>query len=120
MRQKRRQRPRGWRRGTGNPRSQPLVSSHCHCSRVLPNAPKPGAAGTAPRYCTTAHLTQLLPLSCKHFPVGLWGGQGRCWGSVSTAGTPLQSCQQGRAASASCPCDSRGHGRLPTQDVSFW
>lgn len=36
MRPKRLQRPWGWRRGSGNPRSQHLASSHRHCSKVLP------------------------------------------------------------------------------------
>ena len=41
-----------------------------------PQTPKPGAAGTAPPCRVPPHLTQLFPLSWKHFPVGLWGGRG--------------------------------------------
>lgn len=62
--------------------------------RSSPSPSKPGAARTAPPYRVTPHLTRLLPRSWKHFPVGLWGCRGRCWGSVSTGGASRHSSSE--------------------------
>lgn len=66
-----------------------------------PQTPKPGAAGTAPPCRVPPHLTQLFPLSWKHFPVGLWGAGGHCWGSVSTGGASRHSFSELPAGEAS-------------------
>lgn len=67
--------------------------------------------------------TQLLPLSWKHFPVGLWGAGGHCWGSVSTGGASRHSSSElpaGEASVSLVPVRQSGAGCLPAQVVSFW
>ena len=66
-----------------------------------PQAPKPGAAGTAPPCRVPRHLTQLFPWSWKHFPVGLWGGRGPLLGVREHGGASRHSSSELSAGEAS-------------------
>lgn len=112
----------GVEEGDGDPRSQHLASSHRR-SRVPPRRPQTWSRRNSPSMPRAPSPTQLLPLSWKHFPVGLWGAGGHCWGSVSTGGASRHSSSElpaGEASVSLVPVRQSGAGRLPAQVVSFW